>query len=84
YNTFVDGKEPSFELDCEQEKENNNEILDTLIDNMDLNQGQLDTLNCYMAGMTFTEIAELLAVNLSTVWRRHRQLQQRYTAVYGG
>jgi len=84
YNTFIDGEEPSFEVAYEQEHENNNEILDTLISNMNLSQGQLDTLNCYMAGMTFNEIAELLAVNLSTVWRRRQQLQQKYVAVYGG
>ena len=84
YNSFIDGEEPSFEIDYDQEKENDRELLDTLIENMNLSQGQLDTLNCYMAGMSFNEIAELLAVNLSTVWRRRQQLQLRYTAVYGG
>lgn len=79
YNTFIDGEEPSFEVDYEQEHENNNEILDTLISNMNLSQGQLDTLNCYMAGMTFTQTAEFLAVNLSTVWRRIQHIQQIYT-----
>ena len=34
--------------------------------------------------MSFNEIAELLAVNLSTIWRRRQQLQQKYVAVYGG
>lgn len=68
--SFVD------QIDCE---DNENEILYNLIEKMRLSQGQLDILNCYMAGMTFAQIAEFLSVNRSTVWRRKQQLQQIYT-----
>lgn len=70
-------QEPTVDFDP-IEVEDGNDKLDATIERMNLNKGQLETLNCYMAGMGFVEIAELLAVNLATVWRRRQQLQQKY------
>ncbi len=51
---------------------------DTIISNMKLKKGELDTLNCYMAGMTYCEIARFLNVNFSTICRRRQSLQRKY------
>ena len=48
---------------------------------MNLKQGELDTLNCYMAGMTYCEIARFLDVNFSTIYRRKLSLQKKYMRV---
>lgn len=88
YNTYpinelLDGEEPSCDFEEQQEKENDYNILESLISQMNLNKGELETLNCYMAGMGFTEMAKILAVNLSTIWRRRQQLQQKYVVAFG-
>lgn len=70
-------EEPSVET--EQQTETDYTIYDTIIAQMGLTKGQIETLNCYMAGMGFVDIAEYLQVNLSTVWRRRKQMQQIYT-----
>ncbi|HCX94069.1 MAG TPA: hypothetical protein DHH42_00020 [Clostridiales bacterium] len=53
-------------------------IFDTLISKMNLKQGELDTLNCYMAGMTYCDIARFLDVNFSTIYRSRMSLQRKY------
>jgi len=84
YENLTVRQEPYIDFDDTAEKQNDN--IDNTIAKMHLNKGQLETLNCYMAGMTFVEIAQFLSVNLSTVWRRRLQLQQKYNeciAIYG-
>lgn len=51
---------------------------DTILDKMNLTPVQLETLNCYLAGMAFLEIARYLNVDNSTVWRRRKQIQNIY------
>ena len=48
---------------------------------MKLNKGQKKTLFCYMAGMTFVQIAKHLSIDLSTVWRHRQQLRQKYLLI---
>ena len=45
---------------------------------MHLKQGEQETLDCYMAGMTYFDIAKFLSVNSSTIWRRRMSLQKKY------
>ncbi len=66
------------EIPVEDKKEDDYTVCDTIISKMNLKQGELDTLNCYMAGMTYCEIARFLDVNFSTVWRRRMSLQKKY------
>ncbi len=50
---------------------------------MNLNQGEQATLDCYMAGMTYCDIARFLEVDTSTVWRRRQSLMRKYMqAIY--
>jgi DNA-binding CsgD family transcriptional regulator len=81
YDNLTYHEEPYVDFKDNQDKDYS--TIDKIIKRMHLSQGQLDTLNCYMAGMTFVEIAQFLSVNLSTVWRRRLQLQQKYIATCG-
>ncbi len=51
---------------------------DEIVEKMNLNQGEQATLDCYMAGMTYCEIARFLGVNFSTIYRRRMSLQKKY------
>ncbi len=62
-------------------KEDDYTEYDTIISNMKLKKGELDTLNCYMAGMTYCQIARFLNVNFSTICRRRQSLQKKYLQV---
>ena len=54
---------------------------DEIISKMNLKQGEQETLDCYMAGMTYCDIARFLDVDFSTIWRRRQRLQAKYTAL---
>ena len=41
------------------------------------------TIECYVAGISFTEQAKLLSVNLSTIWRRRKSAQTKCLAIVG-
>ncbi len=58
--------------------ENDYTKCDEIVEKMNLNKGEKETLDCYMAGMTYCEIARFLEVNYSTVWRRRMSLQKKY------
>ena len=47
---------------------------------MKLTKAEKAVLNCYMAGMTFVQIAKFLCVDNSTVWHRRHRLQIKYIA----
>ncbi len=56
---------------------------DAIVEKMNLNQGEQATLDCYMAGMTYCNIAKFLEVDTSTVWRRRQSLMRKYMqAIY--
>ncbi|MDD3831747.1 MAG: hypothetical protein PHW00_03735 [Clostridia bacterium] len=71
-------REPAIAFDDIEETNEAADYLETILEKMQLNKGQLETLNCYMSEMGFVETARFLSVNLSTVWRRRLQLQQIY------
>lgn len=61
-----------------EDLESGYENVEAIISKMHLTDGQIDTLNCYMAGMTFFEIAKFLCVNKATVWKRRQAVMQSY------
>ena len=71
--------EPS--VTFESDKEDNYTAVDKKIKKMKLTEGEKETLNCYMGGMKFVEIARFLSVNLSTVWHRKLQIQKKYNKI---
>lgn len=57
--------------------------VDDKIARMDLKPTELETLNCYMEGLTFSETARALSVGKVTVWRRMQKVQEKYIAKVG-
>ena len=45
---------------------------------MRLTVAETETLNHYMAGLGFVEIAQMQNVNNTTVWRRRKSMQKKY------
>ncbi len=63
--------------------ENDYSKCDEIIEKMNLNQGEKETLDCYMAGMPYCNIAKFLEVDTSTIWRRRQSLMRKYMrAIY--
>ena len=52
--------------------------VDTIIHQMRLTVAETETLNHYMAGLGFVEIAQMQNVNNTTVWRRRKSIQKKY------
>ena len=52
--------------------------VDTIIHQMRLTVAETETLNHYMAGLGFVEIAHMQKVNNTTVWRRRKNIQKKY------
>ena len=53
-----------------------------IIRNMKLTKGERQTLDCYIAGMRFVDIADTLKIDRSNVWRRRDRIQQKCRRVY--
>lgn len=67
--------------DFEQEQETDYTKYDEIMEKLNLNKGEKETIECYMAGIGFTEQAKLFALNLSTIWRRRKGAQMKYMAI---
>ena len=48
---------------------------------MKLTKGERQTLDYYIGGMRFTEIADKLQIDRSNVWRRRERIQNKYNAI---
>ena len=53
-----------------------------IIRKMKLTKGERQTLDCYIAGMRFVDIADTLKIDRSNVWRRRDRIQQKCRRVY--
>ncbi len=65
-----------------EQEENAGDILCDLIDKMNLSKVELDTINCYLAGMTYLEIADFLAVERTTIWYRKQRIKEKYIKAF--
>ena len=52
-----------------------------IIRKMKLTKGERQTLDCYIAGMRFVEIADKLKIDRSNVWRRRERIQNKYNEI---
>lgn len=52
-----------------------------IIRKMKLTKGEKLTLDCYIAGMRFVDIADTLKIDRSNVWRRRERIQNKYNAI---
>ena len=71
----------NFERSIEDHREVTDEDfdkVDAIINKMQLTQPELETLNCYMMGMQYIQIARYFNVDHSTIWRRRKRIQEKY------
>ena len=73
-------EELSVEIDHYEEKDYTE--VDNKIELLNLKPRDRAVLDCYMAGMTCNEIAELLDISRITVWRRRTRAQVKYKALF--
>ena len=74
-------REPFAEFGCDKETDHTKH--DKLMAKLRLTKGEKETIECYVAGISFTEQAKLLSVNLSTIWRRRKSAQTKCLAIAG-
>lgn len=74
-------REPFTEFGCEKTADHTKYY--ELMAKLRLTKGEKETIECYVAGISFTEQAKLLSVNLSTIWRRRKSAQTKYLAIAG-
>ena len=67
----------SIDFETETEIEDYTKV-DTIIHQMRLTVAETETLNHYMAGLGFVEIAQMQNVNNTTVWCRRKSIQKKY------
>ena len=67
----------SIDFETQYEIEDYSKV-DTIIHQMRLTVAETETLNHYMAGLGFVEIAQMQNVNNTTVWRRRKSIQKKY------
>ena len=73
-------EELSVEIDYYQEKDYTE--VDNKIERLGLKPRDRAVLDCYMAGLTCNEIAELLDISRITVWRRRTRAQVKYKTLF--
>lgn len=61
------------------ESNNDYTAVDTIIEAMHLTPAECETLSAYMSGLPHIEIAELLNVNRTTIWRRRERIAVKYS-----
>ena len=66
----------------EDTTEHSYKTVEKIIRKMHLTKKQKQTLNCYLKGMGVCEIARLLCVNNTTVWRSRMILQRKYNEAF--
>ena len=58
---------------------NDHTSVDKIIETMHLTPTEYETLSAYMSGLSHIEIAELLNVNRTTIWRRRERIAVKYS-----
>lgn len=65
----------------DDESDNDYTAVDTIIESMHLTPAEYETLSAYMSGLSNIEIAKLLNVNRTTIWRRKNSFCKKYLQI---
>lgn len=70
-----------FQVEVEQEEDCT--VVDETISKLHLSDGEIDVLNCYLAGMGFEQTVAYLSVAVITVWSRRKRIQRKFNFIIG-
>lgn len=65
----------------DDESNNDYTAVDAIIEALHLTPVEYETLSAYMSGLSHIEIASLLKVNRTTIWRRRMKLQDKFEII---
>ena len=78
----IDNYAESLSVEIDHYEEKDYTAVDNTIELLNLKPRDRVVLDCYMAGMTCNEIAELLDISRITVWRRRTRAQVKYKTLF--
>lgn len=78
----IDGYTETFTVEIDTYQEQDYTEVDRKITLLNLSASDRIVLDCYMAGMGGTEIADFLDFNRTTVWRKRNKIQAKYKALF--
>lgn len=81
--TIIDEAATASTITFDDEYNNDYTAVDTIIEAMHLTPTEYETLSAYMSGMSNIEIARLLNVNRTTIWRRRNYIISKYSNIKG-
>lgn len=80
YTTAIDESTTASTITfIDNEFNNDYTAVDTIIEAMHLTPVEYETLSAYMSGLSHIEIARLLNVNRTTIWRRRERIIVKYS-----
>ena len=82
YSRDIDLYAETLSMEIEDYQEKDYTKVDNTISRLGLTTAEQETLNCYMGGMSCKEIAEFLAIDRVTVWRRRQRVQVKYKTLF--
>ena len=79
YTTAIDEATTASTITFIDDESNNDyTAVDAIIEAMRLTPDEYETLSAYMSDLSNIEIAKLLNVNRTTIWRRHNSVKSKY------
>ena len=81
YTTTIGGATSTPTTFIDDNLSNNFTAVVTIIRAMHLTSVEYETLSAYMSGLSYIEIARLLNVNRTTIWRRRKSLCKKYLQI---
>lgn len=79
--TFEYNEPFTLDIEYDEERAQQEQAVDDTIERMNLKPEEYETLQCYMAGMGYVEIAKHFAVQLTTIWYRRQRIRKKYNAI---
>lgn len=81
HTTAIDEAATASTITFIDDESNRDTAVDTIIESMHLTPAEYETLSAYMSGLSNIEIAKLLNVNRTTIWRRKNSFCKKYLQI---
>lgn len=81
HTTVMDEAATASTITFIDDESNRDTAVETIIESMHLTPAEYETLSAYMSGLSNIEIAKLLNVNRTTIWRRKNSFCKKYLQI---